>query len=235
MSTNLKYIGNELNLFAKASQWKCYLRAEIDRFVSGSVLEVGAGLGTTTRALWKPAVKHWVCVEPDAELCLTLQQNLSQWSLHCDLKTGTIESVPAGDGFDCILYVDVLEHIEYASHELELAQARLRTGGYLVVLAPAHQWLYTPFDQAGGHYRRYSRSQLLAIAPRHLRVVKARYLDSVGLLATLGNRMFLRRSIPTVGQIRVWDSVLVPLSRTVDRLFCNSIGKSVLCVWRREQ
>src|SRR5260370_39058641 len=111
MSTNLKYIGNELNLFAKASQWKCYLRAEIDRFVSGSVLEVGAGLGTTTRALWKPAVKHGVCVEPDADLCWTLQQNLNQFFLHCDFKTGTIDSVLARDGCDSILYVHVLEHI----------------------------------------------------------------------------------------------------------------------------
>src|SRR6266849_8509407 len=112
MARDSQYIGNELDVFALATNWKKYLRAEIGAFISGSVIEVGAGLGTTTKALWRPGLKHWLCLEPDAQLCLRLQRNLGQWRLTCEIRTGTLESVLSDPVFDCILYVDVLEHIE---------------------------------------------------------------------------------------------------------------------------
>ena len=40
--------------------------------------------------------------------------------------------------------------------------------------------------------------------------------------------------MPTAGQIRFWDSVLVRLSRVLDPLLGYRVGKSVLVVWRRQ-
>jgi hypothetical protein len=64
-------------------------------------------------------------------------------------------------------------------------------------------------------------------------MVRSIYLDSAGLLASLGNRLFLSQSMPGPGQIAFWDKVLVRCSRVVDPLLCYSLGKSVLCVWER--
>ena len=106
-------------------------------------------------------------------------------------------SLPSEDRFDTILYVDVLEHIEDDRGELAGAAARLRTGGHVVVLAPAHQALYSPFDKAIGHFRRYSHRSLLAAAPSTLQPVAAYYLDAVGMAASLANRLLLRASMPS--------------------------------------
>src|SRR5262249_8680802 len=117
--------------------------------------------------------------------------------------------------------------------EIALAARRLRPGGHLVVLAPAHQWLFTPFDAAIGHFRRYSRGSLAALTSGDLSLRKAVYLDAVGLLASLGNRLLLRSAMPSRGQILLWDNWMVPCSQWVDPLLAGRLGKSVLAVWRR--
>jgi len=64
-------------------------------------------------------------------------------------------------------------------------------------------------------------------------LVRSIYPDSVGLLASLGNRLFLSQSMPGPGQIAFWDKVMVRCSRLVDPLLFHALGKSVLSVWRR--
>jgi hypothetical protein len=61
------------------------------------------------------------------------------------------------------------------------------------------------------------------------------YLDSAGLLATLGNKLFLRSPIPSESQIRFWDRFMVPISRFTDCVLGYAIGRSILMVWRKEK
>jgi len=131
--------------------------------------------------------------------------------------------------------VDVLEHIEDDRGELSRAAAHLRPGGRLVVLSPAHQSLFSPFDAAIGHFRRYDRPMLGALTPTGLRVERMRYLDCAGLLLSAANRLLLRRSMPTEGQLRFWDRWVVPISRVCDRLLWYGAGKTVLAVWVDER
>jgi len=144
-----------------------------------------------------------------------------------------LNSIPDSELYDTVLYIDVLEHIERDRDELERATKHLVPGGHLVVVAPAHQWLFSPFDAAIGHFRRYSRRSLGDLDPPGMQVVLARYLDSVGLLASLANRLVLRSAMPTVGQIRIWDNFMVPWSRFLDPIFLYGIGKTIVVVWRR--
>jgi 2-polyprenyl-3-methyl-5-hydroxy-6-metoxy-1,4-benzoquinol methylase len=145
---------------------------------------------------------------------------------------GTIKSLP-GQAFDTIIYVDVLEHIENDRNELNAAASYLRRNGHLIVVAPAHQWLFTPFDAAIGHFRRYNRPMLQEVTPPGLQVERVRYLDSVGLGASAANRLFLRQSMPTQSQLRFWDHWMVPASRFLDSLLLFRVGKTILVAWRR--
>jgi SAM-dependent methyltransferase len=232
--TDHAYVGNELDLFASARQWKTYWAAEIRRFVRGHVLEVGAGIGTNTVLLCDPSRHRWTSLEPDAALAARLRERVDR-----AFGPGAVRTVvAAGDvfrpgTFDTVLYVDVLEHIEEDRAELERSAALLKPDGHLVVIAPAHQFLYSAFDRAIGHHRRYSRSDLLSLTPATLAVTRAVYLDSVGLAASLANRVALRQSLPTPAQIRTWDSVMVPASRVLDRLLGFSCGKSVCAIWTK--
>ena len=214
------YVGTELDLFAAALRWKSYVKSQVAPYLGRQVLEVGAGHGGTTRVLCGDGPQRWVCLEPDSSLADRLIAAIYAGELPdcCEARIGTLADLNDGDRFDTILYMDVLEHIADDRAELARAADQLRPGGHLVVLAPAHEWLFTPFDEAVGHYRRYTKATLRAAAPGGLALKRLVYLDSIGLLASLGNRLALKSSMPSPGQIAVWDRVMVPLSRLADPL-----------------
>ena len=56
--------------------------------------------------------------------------------------------------YDTILYIDVLEHIEDDYAEIKHAMGLLTSGGRIIIVSPAHNWLYNPCDKAVGHFRR---------------------------------------------------------------------------------
>jgi SAM-dependent methyltransferase len=223
------YVGSELELFAAAANWKAYFARVLAPFVGGRVLEVGAGIGSNIWYLSNQAVRAWTSLEPDGSLAAQIDDNAG-----CDVVVGTIAGLDEGARFETILYIDVLEHIADDRAELAAAAAHLAPGGHLVVLAPAHPFLFTPFDAAIGHYRRYTAASLAALSPPECRPHASLMLDSAGFFASLANRTLLAAAMPTAGQIAFWDKVLVPASRVVDRLTGHRFGKSVVAVWQRQ-
>jgi SAM-dependent methyltransferase len=227
------YLGSELDLFALAGNWKRYWGAKVRKHLGARVLEVGAGLGATAGLLCSKNQVSWLALEPDRNLAQRIfdQRSVGIVPEMCKVLVGTISDIPASEIFDTILYIDVLEHIPDDRDELERAASHLESGGKVVVLAPAHQALYSPFDKAIGHCRRYDFARMRALAPVGLKLRQLQYLDSVGLLASLGNRVLLKSASPTEAQILLWDRWMVPISRIVDPLTGHRIGKSILAMW----
>lgn len=236
MSTEYKYPGEELRLFETATNWKNYFASHISSYLTGKVLEVGAGIGGTTLLLNKGKADTWLLLEPDETMQLILQQKIKDKLLpsNCKAVQGALDSLDKNERFDCIIYIDVLEHIENDAAELNKATDLLAQGGYLIILSPAFQFLFSPFDKAIGHYRRYNRETLSAIRPASLTRKKMDYLDSVGFFASLMNKLLLRQSYPAKRQVQVWDQLMIPVSRITDRIFFYSFGKSILAVWKKQ-
>jgi len=230
-----QYVGSELELFAAVTNWKTYFARVLAPFISGDVLEVGAGMGSNTPFLQTEGVRTWTCLEPDFELAQRISRRIATGELpsHCRVVAGTLDQVAPSSRFDAILYIDVLEHIAGDREELAKAAEHLSSGGRLVVLAPAHQSLYSPFDAAVGHHRRYNSASLVALHPPGCRPTASMMLDCAGLLASLANRMVLAAAQPTAGQLAFWDKVLVPISRVLDGATGRSLGKTVVAVWSR--
>ena len=229
------YIGTELELFQHAKHWKSYFASRIKPHLGQDVAEVGAGIGGTTALLSPGHRGRWLCLEPDQRLLASVKTAIESGALPagCEARAATLSELPVSETFDSILYIDVLEHIEDDHAEARQAAQRLRPGGKLIILAPAHQWLYSPFDEAIGHFRRYNRESLAAAVPSELETVELLYLDLVGLLASAGNRFVSRQSAPNRSQITLWDNAMVPLSRLLDPLIGNRAGKSVFGVWSK--
>ena len=231
-----EYEGSELQLFKNAVQWKAYWASRVRSFVHGRVMEVGAGIGSNIPYYMNDRVTELLAVEPDGRLCelLTAKMSAAYPQLSVGSLHGTLSDVEQESRWNSILYIDVIEHIENDRDELSRAARYLSPGGFLCVLVPAHQHLYSPFDKSVGHFRRYSRSMLRTLTPPGCSLGSLRYLDSVGYLASLANKTILKQSIPTESQILFWDRVLVTASRVVDVVTANRIGKSLLAIWRKD-
>jgi len=235
MDDSAFYSSDDLEIFQHAKYWKRYFRRQITHYLGRRILEVGSGIGGTTTELFADEIDLWVCLEPDPTLAKRLEDRQSEGIVPaaCEVRRGNLRELDADMEFDTVLYVDVLEHIEDDRSEISLAAAKLSAGGHLIVLSPAHQWLFSAFDTAVGHCRRYNRSTITALAPEGSEPVCVRYLDSVGLLASLGNRLVLKSSLPSLSQILFWDRFMVPFSRIADPLLAYRFGKSILAVWRK--
>ena len=224
-----------LDLFTDGVIWKTYFGRHVKPYVRGRVLEVGAGIaGTTPYIRPEENVTSWTCLEPDDNMAQTIKEKVVSGKLSSDIivLTSDIHSLERNDKYDSILYIDVLEHIDDDRGEIQNAMKHLAPDGRIIVVSPAHNWLYTPFDKAVGHFRRYNKKSLRRAIPEGLKEEKVFYLDSVGLFASMANRFFLKQSMPTEGQLKIWDKVLVPLSKIGDPLLGYFIGKQIIGVWR---
>lgn len=233
MNEEYKYPGEELILFQQAKHWKKYFSKRIRPYIKGKVLEAGAGIASNTLLLNDGTAPSWLLLEPDDNMAAGLEKDLEQKKLpaNCSLQKGTIDDI--NQSFDTIIYIDVLEHIEDDLGELQKAAALLNKGGHIVVLSPAFQSLYSPFDKEIGHYRRYNKKRLKEITPANIRLVSCRYYDSVGYFASFFNKALLKYKMPTMKQVLLWDRWMVPVSTVTDKLFLHSFGKSIIAVWEK--
>lgn len=232
--SELDYPGGELGVFAAAKNWKAYYSKLLRPYIAGRVLEVGAGIGGTMPALWNSSVSDWLCLEPDPSLARELIERLRNFRKGpVKAQIGTLDDLSPDQFFDCILYIDVLEHIRDDRAELRRAAQRLNPGGRLIVLSPAFQFLFSTFDRALGHERRYTKASLSRVFPSELKKDELLYADSIGALLSLSNKLLLKKSLPTLRQILLWDRAVVPISRVVDPLMRRQFGRSVIAVYSK--
>jgi SAM-dependent methyltransferase len=116
------------------------------------VLEIGCGTGNVLRVLEKAFPK---CRLVGLELWLDGLRHARSRSGAC-LVQADIRNSPFGKQFDLVGMFDVLEHIAEDRETLTLVHHALRPGGKLLLTVPAHQWLWSYFDEAAHHCRRYS-------------------------------------------------------------------------------
>lgn len=92
--------------------------------------------------------------------------------------------------FDLLVALDVLEHIDNDLRALKLWKKYLKVGGYLLITAPAYQWLWSEHDEALHHYRRYTASdfhRMLGLSG--YRVVKRTYAIVLFFPVIVGYRL----------------------------------------------
>jgi hypothetical protein len=231
MVNEMRYPGNELEIFADCKRWKSYWVSILAGFLSMDykLVEIGSGIGSNYPYLTKIS-EDYLGIEPDANLTGIAKEKYPEGTFKEGLVTSFSEiSVRKKIAF---LYIDVLEHILDDSKEMHQALSKMNIGDCLVVLVPAHQYLYSPFDKLVGHHRRYSSKQLRSMNLSGMQIKYLQELDFIGFLAGLINAKLIKSKNASTLAIGIWDS-LIPLSRKIDRIFKILPGKSILCIWEK--
>ena len=127
--SEISYLGNELDLFQHAVNWKAYYATRLLPYISGDVLEVGAGVGGTSRFLCRDGQRSWTCLEPDPQLAARLDARLSPSPLPAPtlVVRGTLDDLRPDSLFSPLLYIDVLFTIKASRTLSSRSAARFRS------------------------------------------------------------------------------------------------------------
>jgi SAM-dependent methyltransferase len=198
-----------------------------------SVLEVGAGLGEFA-AQFSGLRRHIVTdVDPDAvaSMARRFADRPEVEPRRLDLTCGEVEVDPP---VSTVVAINVLEHIEDDEGALRALAGAVEPGGRLVIWVPGYQQLYGDFDRKVGHVRRYT--------PRSLRAafvgaaLQPELVKPVNLLGGVAWWLTVRRGgvgSPRPGLVRVYDRVVVPMTRALESRVTPPFGQSVLGVATR--
>jgi SAM-dependent methyltransferase len=201
-------------------------------------LEVGAGQGAIAGKL--AAAGHDVlAIEPADNVFPELQRNATSIPgvTARQITSQALLHEGAAGSFDSVVYVSVLEHIRDDVDELRTAFQLVQPGGSVVLFVPAMPSLYGSLDFKSGHYRRYDRALLRSVIEQAgLEIDELEYMDIVGVVPYF--LMYRLLAVPTLdaGSSALYDRVLVPISRLIQRgVGAPAVGKNLVAVARRPQ
>lgn len=222
---------DNLEVLADAVRYSRFLADAVVRWGQGcrTALDFGAGTGSLSSMARARGIEV-ACVEPDPRLRAMLQGQGFQ--VYADIGAVADESQ------EYIYSLNVLEHIDDDQATLAVLYSKLKPGGRFFLYVPALQVLFSSMDKKIGHYRRYHRKPLLRIIQRAGFVIeRAEYADSVGVVATLLYKAIgSRKGDVSRTPLRIYDRVVFPVSRALDRMGCSRwFGKNLWVVARRPE
>ena len=190
------------------------------------VLDFGAGIGTLA-VLWRDLFE----IEP---YCLEIDA-LQNSELHKRGFKVKIELSEIDEKFNVIYTSNVLEHIENDLQSLIQLRDKLEPDGLIVIYVPAFMLLYSGLDESVGHYRRYSKKELVQkVAEAGFNLKKCEYVDTIGFPASLAIRFLGYKGIGNVGgnrSLAIYDRWIFPISRFLDVVgFKYLFGKNLLLI-----
>ncbi|MBU5612472.1 class I SAM-dependent methyltransferase [Geomonas sp. Red51] len=146
------------------------------------ILDIGCGDGFVAETLFRDVAGRAITA---------VDSNLSprQLAEFAATKAGITfrKELPEEGGFDLVLLLDVLEHIEDDGPFLHgVVRRHLAPAGLVLITVPAFQGIFSGHDVFLGHYRRYSLPQLVRVAEAAgLTVRRSGYLFASLLLPKL--------------------------------------------------
>jgi len=213
-----------------------WIYEEIRPFVKGDILEVGSGMGTYSEMFYRDFSGRLFLTDINPSYLAQLRNKFRNDRVavrNLDLDSQEGFEALGDEKFDTIVCVNVLEHIRHDVLSLRSLKRLLRTDGVLILLVPAHRFLYNTIDRAIGHYRRYTRSELaLKLNSAGFVVRQIFYYNMFGILGWYVSGS-LRR--PAVDR-RAFSHFnrLVPVFRRIERLVrSRPTGISIIAICSR--
>ena len=118
---------------------------------------------------------------------------------------------------DTVLTVNVLEHLDHPENAVAEFYKATRSGGNLLVLVPAHQWLFSDADTALGHRQRFTRDSLRQLVEgAGYRVVELYEFNRLGVLGWYTNKVLKKTDIAP-WQAKAFG-VLLPVAKLIESI-----------------
>ena len=223
-----------LSILEGADAYNRWIFEKIESFLGKDIFEVGCGIGNLTGLLLNQG--RVIAADVNEDYLCTLEQ---KYRNHPNLKGNfalDIQKDPPKNisiSIDTIVCSNVLEHIENDDEVLRNFWELLPVNGKLIVLVPALRALYNVLDKELGHFRRYTKEELIQkITKNGFRVCSLRYFNLFGILGWFINGTLLRRRLLPAQQVGVFNK-MVPLFMKLEKVVPTWIGQSLIVVAKK--
>lgn len=222
-----------LEIMARANWYNGWLFSFIKPHLGEKVLEVGCGIGSFTPGLLGVS-REVVVMDVEQEYLDKVHSQIKSDKLQViwgDIETGEFTSDPGL--FDTIVCVNVLEHIKNDKRAVENMFNRLNISGKLILLVPAHNFLYGSLDENLEHERRYEKVGIRELlANVGFNIEEVRYLNLLGAIGWFVNSKILRRKILPSNQLLLFDKLARPLL-LLEKYFEPPFGLSIFTIAKK--
>jgi len=181
-----QYARSILQNLSHARKFNRWMIQVVQPFLGDRIIEVGAGIGSISRHL--PKREKLVVTDIDPTY-LELLYNIFRDDDRVEVAELDIRHREDGEtfgalGFDTVLCLNVLKHMDDDLTALDNLKHLLKPGGRLIVLVPQYKRLFGSYDEAAGHCRRYNADELTQkLHQMNLRVVWSRNFNSLAIPA----------------------------------------------------
>ncbi|MBN2612984.1 MAG: class I SAM-dependent methyltransferase [Bacteroidales bacterium] len=227
------YFGRDLEAMSTARNYPKWIISEFKPYIGQHVAEVGAGSGNIT-ALLTEHVEKLVAFEPSENMFPLLKKRFGKVDKITAINNyfGN-EYLNFKECFDSLLYVNVLEHIKDDRQEIDFVYKALKPGGYLLVFVPALPFLYGEFDKNVGHYRRYTKKSIIRLVQNSgFKIARLKYFDFAGIIPWYITFVLLKSPMTNLN-VGLYDKIVVPVARRIEKFLTPPIGKNLLLVLQK--
>ena len=223
---------NYLDIFDNAKVWIKYVHILNKKYYKNDFLEIGAGIGSFTDQ-YKKNIRNIFLTEIDKNNLNILKKKYMNDS-NVTVVEGEINKIE--QRFNTICHFNVLEHIKEDKQEIINCLNKMNKNGYLVILVPAHNKLYSNLDKDVGHYRRYDKSFFYNLNIFNGKIVELKYMDCMGYILYYMNKLIYKNEVyPSNFKIFIWDKIFTPITIMLDFLTRYKFGKNILCVIKKTE
>jgi glycosyltransferase involved in cell wall biosynthesis len=211
-----EYGSEILARLSRVGRFTKWMADTIRPYMGERVLEIGAGIGNLTEHL-VPRRRYWASdVNPQY---LDRLEKLKPTRPYLDVRhtDATLAETFPEERFDTIVCLNVVEHLENDVLALQNFRKALDDHGRAIVLVPNGPGLYGTLDRVLGHYRRYTREQIISVCEQAgftvERVLKFNHFSAPGWW---WNGKILKKETFGFWQMKILD-MLMPVLRPIDR------------------
>ena len=225
-----------LSILEEAVAYHQWIFEKIKPYLGGDILEVGCGIGSLTGLLLTEGKVRAADVN-ERYLRMVDEKYRGHPNLIGTLLWDIEKSPPRNldSAVDTIVCSNVLEHIEDDDAVLENFHRLLPVGGRLILLVPALKGLYNAFDKELGHFRRYSKRELIEkLRANRFGLCCISYFNLFGIVGWFVNGTLLRRRILPERQVGVFNR-MVPLFMLLEKILPTFVGQSLIAVGKKEE
>jgi SAM-dependent methyltransferase len=220
-----------LKTFALTHNYNLWVFEVLRPYIGKDILEIGCGIGNLTPYFKK--VGRLTCIDKSLLFIQHMRIDYSDLEFHhFDITEGKVLSL-TNKGFDTIICVNVLEHIEEDDLALSNMFKLLKPKGKLLLYVPALNLIYGTLDKNLGHFQRYDRPFLeKKLNQAGFHIEKIFFHNFLGAFGWFVNGKILKRKQLSILQTILFDRLL-PIFARIERKIELPFGLSLVVICRR--